>query len=143
MLGSTAAARRAAIAWRDATLIEAKTLGILEFCERRRGNNTSGVAGVSFSKSSRQPDGIWQARLKLDGGKTLTKSFSVRLYGKRKAFALAVSARRRMLASAQDRPFVHHALAKRVARADARTTVGVGRGCRVPPTLIRHTSRTA
>ena len=66
--GGRLAARRAAVAWRDEMLIETKALGILEFCELKRGNNTSGVTGVSFLMPSRQPDGIWQAQLKLDGG---------------------------------------------------------------------------
>jgi hypothetical protein len=113
--GGSRAARLAAIAWRDEQLAAIKALGILEFCEVKRGNNTSGVPGVSFTKSSRQPEGIWQARLKLDGGKTQTKSFSVRLHGERRAFALAVKARGEMLAAAEDRAFVRDKLAKRVA----------------------------
>ena len=62
-------------------LAETKALGILEFSELKRSNNTSGAPGVTFSKSARQPEGMWQARLKLDGGKTATKSFSVRRHG--------------------------------------------------------------
>jgi hypothetical protein len=100
---------------RDEQLAAIKTLGILEFCELRRANNTSGAIGVTFATAPRQPDGIWQARLKLDGGKTQTKSFSVRLHVERRAFAPAVEARRQMLAAAQDRAFVHDKLAKRMA----------------------------
>ena len=61
--GGTVAARRAAIAWRDEKLAEIKALSILEFCELKRGNNTSGVTGVHFLTPARQPEGIWQARL--------------------------------------------------------------------------------
>jgi len=92
-----------------------KALGILEFAELKRGNNTSGVSGVSFTTSTKQPEGIWQARLQFNDGKTQPKSFSVRLHGERRAFALAVKARRQMLAAAEDRAFEHNRLAKRAA----------------------------
>ena len=90
-------------------------MGILDFAQLRRANNISGVPGVTLSKSARQPEGIWQARLKLDGGPTRTATFSVRLHGERQAYALAVKARRRMLAEAKDRAFVHHAVARRAS----------------------------
>lgn len=113
--GGTVAARRAAVAWRDQKLIETKALGILEFCEIKRGNNTSGVTGVHFLTPASQPEGIWQARLKLGDGTTQTKSFSVRRHGERKAFRLAKAARRQMLAAATDRPFVRDPVARRFA----------------------------
>jgi hypothetical protein len=113
--GGSRAARLAAIAWCDEQLASIKALGILEFAELKRGNNTSGVTGVAFTTSARQPEGVWQARLKLEGGKTQTKSFSVRLHGERRAFAMAVKARRQMLAAAEDRAFVHAKLARRAA----------------------------
>ncbi|MBE7416710.1 MAG: hypothetical protein HS128_02995 [Ideonella sp.] len=118
--GGRLAARRAAIAWRDRRLAKVKALGIVEFADLHRSNNTSGVPGVTFSTPPRQPEGIWQARLKLAGGKTATKSFSVRLHGERRAFELAVRARQQMLADAQDRPFVHHPVARAVAAAQRR-----------------------
>jgi hypothetical protein len=113
--GGSRAARLAAIAWRDEQLASIKALGILEYCELKRGNNTSGATGATFTTSARQPDGVWQARLKLAGDNTQTKSFSVRLYGERRAFAMAVKARRQMLAAAEDRAFVRDKLARRVA----------------------------
>jgi hypothetical protein len=91
-------------------------MGMLEFAQLPRANNTSGMPGVTFSKSARQPEGFWQARLKLDGGATRTASFSMRLHGERLAYALTVRARRRMLAEAKDRVFVHHAVARKAAR---------------------------
>ena len=115
--GGTMAAKRAAVAWRDAQLAKVKAMGILAFAQLARANNTSGVPGVTFSKSARQPEGFWQARLKLDGRPTRTASFSVRLHGERRAYALAVKARRRMLAEAKDRAFVHHAVARHAAPA--------------------------
>ena len=115
--GGSRAAKRAAVAWRDAQLFKVKAMGILDFAQLRRANNTSGVPGVTLSKSARQTEGIWQARLKLDGGPTRTATFSVRLHGERQAYALAVKARRRMLAEAKDRAFVHHAVARKAAPA--------------------------
>jgi hypothetical protein len=74
--GGSRAAKRAAVAWRDAQLAEVKAMGILDFAQLLRANNSSGMPGVTFSKSARQPEGFWQARLKLDGGATRTASFS-------------------------------------------------------------------
>ena len=113
--GGRVQARRAALAWRDAQLARAPVLTIVEFSQLKRSNNTSGVPGVHFLTSERQPQGIWQAKLKLAGGTYTRKSFSVRLNGTKAAYALAVAARTAMLASAQDRPFLRHAVAKRMA----------------------------
>lgn len=113
--GGSQAAKRAAMAWRDKQLAEVKPLGIVEFAQIPRSNNTSGVPGVSFSRPARQPEGIWQARLKLDGGRTRTASFSVRQHGERGAYQLALEARRRMLSEAENRAFLHDGLAKRAA----------------------------
>jgi hypothetical protein len=104
--GGSRGAKKAAVAWRDEQLARIKAMGILDFCQLERRNNTSGTAGVSFYKPSRQPDGVWQARLKLDGGPTRTKSFSVRMHGYEEAHKLAVAARRQMLTEANDRAFV-------------------------------------
>lgn len=119
--GGTVAARRAAVAWRDEKLTETKALGILEFCEIKRGNNTSGITGVHFLTPASQPEGIWQARLKLGDGTTWSKTFSVRKHGERKAFRLASAARRQMLETATNRPFVRDPLAKRFAARQAAT----------------------
>lgn len=113
--GGSRAARRAAIAWRDEQLAQVQPLRIVEFAALPRSNNTSGVPGVSFLKPARQPEGIWQARLKLGGGRTRTASFSVRLHGYEGALALAVKARQAMLASGDDRAFIHAPTAKRAA----------------------------
>jgi hypothetical protein len=121
MNGGTLAAKRAPIAWRDQELEKTKALGIVEFADLQRRNNTSGVPGVVFLTPARQPEGIWQALLRLADGETVTKSFSVRRHGERRAFALAVAARRKMLADARDRPFLHDPMAKKVA-ANQRTS---------------------
>lgn len=101
--GGSAAALQAAIEWRDARLADTPPMSVLEFCQKKRSNNTSGSPGVHFLTPARQPDGIWQARLKLADGTKMTKSFSVRQHGNRKAFKLAVAARKAMLLTVQDR----------------------------------------
>jgi len=124
MYGGAKAALKAAIAWRDQKLAEVKTLSVLEFCRQKRSNNTSGVPGVHFLKPANQPEGIWQARLKLAGGTKVTRTFSVGKHGERKAFALAIQARSEMLQFAQDRPYLHDPLAKRMAAGQRpKTTV--------------------
>jgi len=112
--GGKANARRAAIAWRDEQLAKAQALSLLDFCQQKRSNNTSGVAGVHFLKPASQPEGIWQAKLKL-GGKYVSKSFSVQKHGDRQAYELAIAAREQMLASTPDRPYVYDTVAKRFA----------------------------
>ncbi len=102
----------AAIAWRNAQLARVATLGMREFCRLRRTNNSSGVPGVQFVRRKNQPEGFWQARLKLSNGRELTKAFSVKKYGEREAFRLAVDARNALLESIEDKPFVTHPLAK-------------------------------
>ena len=46
--GGKDAALRAAIAWRDEELAKVKVLGVLEFCQHKRSNNSSGVPGVQL-----------------------------------------------------------------------------------------------
>lgn len=110
--GGPEQALAAAIAWRDAQLARVATLGMREFCRLRRTNNSSGVPGVQFVRRNSQPEGFWQARLKLSNGRELTKAFSVKRYGEREAFRLAVDARNSLLESIEDKPFVTHPLAK-------------------------------
>lgn len=117
--GSSRPARQAAIAWRDEQLTKTKVLGVLEFCQKMRGNNRSSVPGVHFLTPPVQPEGIWQAKLKLADGTCTTKTFSVRKHGERKAFGLAVAARREMIERAQDRPYLYDPLAMRLAMAQA------------------------
>jgi hypothetical protein len=117
MYGGSDAAKRVAIDWRDEQLASIKALGILDFCQLERSNNTSGIAGVSFFTPKRQPEGIWQARLKLEGGPTRTKSFSVRTHGWERARRLAVTARQQMLAEAENRAYVYAREAKVAAGA--------------------------
>lgn len=110
--GGNAGARKAAVAWRDGQLAEVEPLGKLEFCQQLRSNNTSGVPGVHFLVSRTQPLGYWQARLKLAGQTARYKAFSVRKYGEQRAYKLAVQARQRMLAQADNDPYLYAELAR-------------------------------
>lgn len=110
----------AAVSWRDQQLGSAKIFTYREFCAYRRSNNRSGVAGVHFLKSPRQPRGAWQAKIKLPDGKKITKSFSVRRFGYRQAFKRAAAARTDMLELVGDRLYLKHPIAKKfVARPAA------------------------
>jgi hypothetical protein len=112
--GGSAAALKAAIAWRDELLAKLEPLTLVAFCQVKRGHNTSGVPGVHFLTSAAQPLGIWQAKLKLNGvGRT--KSFSVLKHGYHGAYELAVAAREQILATADDRVYLYDKLAKRAA----------------------------
>ena len=118
--GGSDAARQAAIAWPDQKLAVAKVLGVLEFCQQKRSNNSIGVPGVHLLTPAVQPEGIWQAKLKLADGTRWAKTFSVRKHGYDTAYRLAVAARREMLRNAEDRPYVYDPLAKRFAALQAK-----------------------
>jgi len=114
--GGSKEAKVQAVAWRDAQLAELKALTLIEFHERQRSNNASGVPGVHFHKTTRQPLGFWQAKIRFRDGKSRAKAFSVRLHGYEEAFRLAVAARSELLAQVENRSFLHHPVAKRLSR---------------------------
>jgi hypothetical protein len=114
--GGSKAAKAAAIAWRDEQLAAIKALTIIEFHQQKRSNNLSGVPGVHFHKTPAQPLGFWQANIKTHDGKRVAKSFSVKKYGEREAFRLAVAARSELLAMVENRPYLYHAVAKRLSK---------------------------
>ena len=116
--GGNAGAKKAAIAWRDEQLAKTRALSMVEFCQHKRSHNTSGVPGVHFLVTPRQPLGVWQAKLKLEG-KAKTKTFSVLKHGYQPAYDMAVAAREQMLATAPDRPYLYDPLAKWVAAKTA------------------------
>jgi hypothetical protein len=122
--GGDAAARKAAVAWRDRQLEQVDVLGKLEFCQQLRSNNSSGVPGVHFLVSSAQPLGFWQAKLKLAGQRVRYKSFSVLRYGERRAYDMAVQAREVMLAHADDTPYLY----SQVAMQRLKKEVSAGQG---------------
>lgn len=113
--GGSDPAKAAALAWRDQELAKIQALTILEFCQKKRSSNTSGTPGVHFMKSPGQPLGFWQAKLKMGGGKYLSKSFSILKHGDHAAHELAVAARAEMVASAEDKPYLKHPTAKLMA----------------------------
>jgi hypothetical protein len=73
------------------------------------------VAGVHFLRAGAQPQGFWQAKLKLGDGTQKTKNFSVAKHGEHEAYKLAVEARRQMLKSIADRLYLHDPLAIKLA----------------------------
>jgi hypothetical protein len=118
--GGSAKSRKAAVAWRDEQLATVPVLTKLEFCQQVRDNNTSGVPGVHFLTPTRQPLGIWQARLKLDGI-ARTKTFSVRTHGNERALQMAIEARHAMLEAADDTLYLRDKVAIRKARTSGLT----------------------
>ena len=109
-------ALRAAITWCHAKLAKLDALTLLEFHQQRRSNNVSGVPGVHFHKTPRQPSGFWQAAIRFQDGKRMAKTFSVLKFGDRRAFRLAVAARSELLARIENRPYVYDSVAKRAAK---------------------------
>ncbi len=81
------------------------------------------MPGVQFIHPTNQPEGSWQARLKLSNGRELTKAFSVKMYGEHEAFRLAVEARNALLAAIEDTPFVNHPVAKEFCARQAAAKV--------------------
>ncbi len=114
--GGSKEAKAQAVAWRDAQLAQLEALTMVEFRECQRSNNVSGVPGVHFHKTARQPLGFWQAKIRFHDGKSRAKAFSVRLHGYDEAFRLAVAARSELLAQVENRSFLHHPVAKRLSR---------------------------
>lgn len=133
--GSSGAALRAAVAWRDGTLAYIEALGVAEVYKAKHSGNPSSVEGVHFRRSSRWPAGIWMAELKLANGSLLRKSFHVSAYGRDKAFELAAAARKEMqrVAEAMLAPLI------RPARQAAVTpSAGPAGACDVAPPVWEH-----
>ena len=103
-----------AVAWRDRAIAEAGVTTRRGFCETKRSNNTSGVSGVHFLRSLKQPLGVWQARDKLLDGRRVHRSFSVTKFGSAEAFRLAVASRAELLQLVDERPYLTHPTAKRL-----------------------------
>ena len=112
-LGGSKTALAAAIEWRDSQLAKTQVLSKREFHQLVRTNNQSGVPGVQFIQPKNQPQGSWQARLKLSDGKEVTRTFAVLKFGFEGAFKLAVEARSELLGLVESKPYLHHPTAKR------------------------------
>lgn len=113
--GGSTQARAAAIAWRDEQIAQAEVMTLRDFHVQRRSNNTSGVPGVHLVKLASQPEGAWQAKITLPDGHKVHKSFSIRKIGYANAFDLAVKARTELLELVDDRAYLMHPVAKRIA----------------------------
>lgn len=117
--GGAKQAKAQAIAWRDDQLRKLEDFTLLDFHKQKRSNNVSGVAGVHFLKTPRQPLGFWQAKIKPHNGKSMTKPkpkpFSVHLHGDKEAFDLAVAARDELLKKVKDRLYLQHPVAKKLS----------------------------
>jgi hypothetical protein len=100
--------------WRDGSLAEIPVFTVREFHARVRSNNTSGIPGVTFLRPSKQPEGLWQAKISFGDGRRLCRQFSVRKFGPAEAFARAVAARSEFLASILDKAYVIDPIAKRL-----------------------------
>jgi hypothetical protein len=93
--GGQAAGLQAALRWRNELLARFESEESARVC-RRSARNRSGVVGVSRVTVT-GPNGVeylfWQATWSPSPGKRRTVKFSVRRYGDRQAFELAVRAR--------------------------------------------------
>lgn len=93
--GGQREALQAAMAWRDELLAALEKDEVARVC-RRSPRNRSGVVGVS-KVTVTGPNGVeylfWQATWSPSPGKRRTVKFSVRRYGEREAFEMAVRAR--------------------------------------------------
>jgi hypothetical protein len=123
--GGSRNALKAAIAWRNRALGSTRPYSRREFREMKRLTTQSTVPGVSFLRPRSMPDGMWQARMWLEGGKRISKSFGVRKFGFRGAFERAVEARTRLLGMVGKKPLLRHPFAKMIA---ARKKSGQYRG---------------
>ncbi len=111
--GGSKKALAAATVWRDRQLAKTQALSKREFHELVRTNNQSGVPGVQFIQPKNQPQGSWQARLKLPDGKEMTRTFAVGKHGGDIAYRLAVRAREELLDRIKNEPFLQHPTARR------------------------------
>ena len=117
VFGGSRKALAAAIAWRDRSIAKAEAISLRDFCALKRSSNTSGVPGVHYLRTVRQPSGIWQAWVKLPDGGKVHRSFSVLRFGETEAFRLAVAARAELLQLVAERPYLRHPIAKRLEGA--------------------------
>ncbi|BCX50166.1 hypothetical protein HAHE_40740 [Haloferula helveola] len=100
--GGSRASYRAAKAWRDALVERLKEQDQAPRICLKSARNSSGVVGVSkvaVSASNGETYYFWQATWCPEPGQRRCVKFSIRRHGDRKAFRLAVEARREGVAS--------------------------------------------
>jgi hypothetical protein len=110
--GGSKKALSAAIAWHDKQLAKVEVLSKRQYHQLKRSSNSSGEVGVLFLRSRLQPQGMWQARLKLPNGKQPTRSFAVRKFGYEEAFRRAVAARQQLLELVADGAYLQSPVAR-------------------------------
>ncbi|MFO0702182.1 MAG: hypothetical protein U0236_23490 [Nitrospira sp.] len=109
--GGKTKALTAAQRYRDELLASLVPITRQEVCQIRKKNNRSGVSGVTridtweWSRGRRFRRRYWDAQWPDRTGRAVHKKFSIRKYGERRAFRLAVLARRNGLCTLSTAPF--------------------------------------
>ncbi len=107
--GSKPKALQAAREYRDELETTLKGFSAKDLAKKAKANNTSGVVGVRLveERDPRWPSQptyrYWVAQWSPSKGVRRTKRFSVEKYGEDKAYKLAVAARKKGVASMEDR----------------------------------------
>ena len=109
--GGKQASLKAAKAYRDQLIARHPPMTRREVCVIRKTNNTSGVSGVTRIDVMERNKGrtlrrrYWDAQWPTLSGKPVHRKFSIKAYGERRAFQLAVHARRQGLRQLTRAPF--------------------------------------
>ena len=109
--GGKKTALNAAKAYRDQLIARHPPMTRREVCVIRKTNNTSGVSGVTRIDGVERTQGgkvrrlYWDAQWPTLSGKPIHRKFSIKIYGERRAFQLAVHARRQGLRQLTRAPF--------------------------------------
>jgi hypothetical protein len=109
--GGREKALAAAKAFRDQLIARYPALSRRAFCSIRKKNNRSGISGVTriegyqLHRGRKQLRVYWVAQWPIGPGRARQKKFSVRIYGEREAFRLALRARRQGLRALRNEPW--------------------------------------
>lgn len=101
--GGKRKALAAATVYRDSLITTLRPLTRREHCSIKKKNNRSGVSGVTridtvyTSRGRTRRRQYWLAQWPIGGGKAQMKKFSIKLYGERGAFRMALKVRRQAL----------------------------------------------